>query len=90
MLSEFGEKHLTRKESSLLKLLYKYRNRLLPREIALTEIWGDNDYFIGRSMDVFISKLRKYFKTDPSIKIINVHGIGFKLVFSEDKQDDDN
>lgn len=70
---------LTRKESALLKLLCLYKNRLLSRETALKSIWGDDDYFIGRSMDVFISKLRKYLKDDPNISITNVHGTGFKL-----------
>ena len=77
--SETGEQHLTRKESALLKLLFEHKNKLLPREVALNSIWGDNDYFIGRSMDVFIAKLRKYLKSDPSIVITNVHGTGFKL-----------
>jgi two-component system OmpR family response regulator len=52
---------------------------LLTREIALKSVWGNDDYFIGRSMDVFIAKLRKYLKDDPSINITNVHGTGFKL-----------
>lgn len=71
--------NLTRKESALLRLLCINKNNLLPREVALETIWGDNDYFIGRSMDVFIAKLRKYLKTDPNVSITNVHGIGFKL-----------
>lgn len=70
---------LTRKESALLKLLCIYKNKLLSRETALKSIWGDDDYFIGRSMDVFISKLRKYLKEDPNISITNIHGTGFKL-----------
>jgi DNA-binding response OmpR family regulator len=70
---------LTRKEASLLKLLCLSENNLLPREIALETVWGDNDYFISRSMDVFIAKLRKYLKSDPNVHIVNVHGIGFKL-----------
>jgi len=70
---------LTKKEASLLKLLCLHQNQLLPRETALTTIWGENDYFIGRSMDVFIAKLRKYLKHDPAIAITNVHGTGFKL-----------
>ncbi|MCF8304021.1 MAG: response regulator transcription factor [Bacteroidales bacterium] len=74
-----GEKNLTPKEAALLKLLFEHQNNLLPREKALKEIWGDDDYFIGRSMDVFISKLRKYLKDEPSISIVNVHGAGFKL-----------
>jgi len=73
------ERVLTRKESGLLKLLCENKNNLLPREVAMETIWGENDYFIGRSMDVFIAKLRKYLKDDPNVKIINVHGIGFKL-----------
>lgn len=77
--SDEGEKHLTRKESALLKLLIEHRNQIMPRETALKKIWGGNDYFIGRSMDVFIAKLRKYLKEDPSITIVNVHGTGFKL-----------
>lgn len=70
---------LTRKESSLLKLLCLNKNNLLPREIALESIWGDNDYFSSRSMDVFIAKLRKYLASDQNVQIINIHGIGFKL-----------
>lgn len=73
------ERVLTRKENALLKLLYENRNNLLTREIALKSVWGNDDYFIGRSMDVFIAKLRKYLKDDPSIYITNVHGTGFKL-----------
>jgi len=72
---------LTPKEASLLELLYEYRDGLLSREVALTTIWGLNDYFTARSMDVYITKLRKYFKDEPSIKIENVHGSGFRLIF---------
>lgn len=74
-----AQQTLTRKEAALLKLLCVYRDKLLSRETALKTIWGNDDYFIGRSMDVFISKLRKYLKTDPRISITNVHGTGFKL-----------
>jgi DNA-binding response OmpR family regulator len=70
---------LTRKESSLLKVLCEYENQLLTRELALNKVWGGNDYFVGRSMDVFIAKLRKYLKEDPNISIMNIHGSGFKL-----------
>lgn len=77
--SEHYEKNLTPKEASLLKLLCEHQNNLLPREKALKEIWGNDDYFIGRSMDVFISKLRKYLKIEPAISIVNIHGAGFKL-----------
>ncbi len=81
MILKNGKKQqtLTRKEAALLKLLCLYKNKLLSRETALKSIWGDDDYFIGRSMDVFISKLRKYLKDDPKISITNVHGTGFKL-----------
>ena len=82
--SDEDERKLTRKESGLLKLLCLNKNSLLPREEALEKIWGENDYFIGRSMDVFITKLRKYLSADPSIKITNVHGIGFKLEIAGD------
>jgi len=74
-----GERKLTRKESALLELLCKNVNNVLTRETALETVWGENDYFIGRSMDVFITKLRKYLKPDPGVRITNVHGIGFKL-----------
>jgi two-component system, OmpR family, response regulator len=76
---ENKDRVLTRKENALLKLLYENRNQLLTREIALKSVWGNDDYFIGRSMDVFIAKLRKYLNDDPSISITNVHGTGFKL-----------
>jgi DNA-binding response OmpR family regulator len=77
------EKTLTKKEADVLRLLCQYKNKLLKREIALTEIWGENDYFMGRSMDVYISKLRKMLKDDPRISIINVHNTGFKLTVEE-------
>jgi DNA-binding response OmpR family regulator len=73
------EKTLTQKEAEVLKLLYKNRDRVLKREEILTQIWGNDDYFMGRSMDVFISKLRKYLKEDPAIQIVNYHGVGFRL-----------
>lgn len=74
---------LTPKEGHLLELLYKYRDHLLFRDKALTEIWGTNDYFTARSMDVYITKLRKYFKDDPHIRIDNIHGSGFRLIIEE-------
>jgi DNA-binding response OmpR family regulator len=78
------EKHsLTPKEAALLKVLCKHKNTLLTREKALKEVWGDDDYFIGRSMDVFITKLRKYLKDDPNVAIMNVHGTGFRLEVKE-------
>ena len=71
---------LTTKESDLLTLLYKNKNIILDRNHALKAIWGDDNYFNGRSMDVYIAKLRKYLKQDDQIQIINVHGRGFKLL----------
>jgi DNA-binding response OmpR family regulator len=76
------EKLLTQKEAEVLKLLYQNRERVLKREEILKHIWGDDDYFMGRSMDVFISKLRKYLKEDTSIQTVNYHGVGFKLEIS--------
>jgi len=71
---------LTTKESDLLTLLYKNKNNILDRNHALKAIWGDDNYFNGRSMDVYIAKLRKYLRQDDQIQIINVHGRGFKLL----------
>ncbi len=71
---------LTSRESELLRLLCLHQNRTLERNIALRQIWGDEGYFSGRSMDVFVSKLRKYLKDDPRVEIINVHGKGYKLI----------
>lgn len=76
------EKRLTTKENELLYLLVKHRNGLLERPYALRTIWGDANYFNGRSMDVYIAKLRKHLAADPSIEIMNVHGKGFKLIAS--------
>lgn len=72
-------KTLTKKEAELLRLLCLNMGNVLEREVALNIIWGNDDYFLGRSMDVFITKLRKYLGEDPKIKIINVHGVGFKM-----------
>lgn len=73
------EKTLTKKEAMVLKILCKFKNAVVPRENILTAVWGQDDYFAGRSMDVFITKLRKYFSMDDKIAISNIHGIGFKL-----------
>ena len=70
---------LTMKETELIKLLMQNKNKVLSRKEILETIWGSNDYFLGRSLDVFISRLRKYFKPDPDIKIVNIHGIGFRF-----------
>ena len=72
-------KILTHKEAEVLRLLCENRSRVLKREEILTAVWGDDDYFLGRSMDVFISKLRKYLKDDPNVQIVNYHGVGFRL-----------
>jgi DNA-binding response OmpR family regulator len=74
-----GTKNLTQKESEVLKLLCAHKGRILKRDEILKTVWGDDDYFMGRSMDVFISKLRKYLKNDSTIRIVNYHGVGFKL-----------
>jgi len=74
---------LSPKENELLKMLAEYKNDLLPREIALKKIWGSDTYFNGRSMDVYIAKLRKYLKEDSSIEIVNIHGNGFRLVTNQ-------
>jgi two-component system OmpR family response regulator len=71
---------LSPKENELLKMLAEYKNDLLSREIALKKIWGSDTYFNGRSMDVYIAKLRKYLKEDEKIEIVNIHGNGFRLV----------
>ncbi len=71
---------LTTKESELLKLLCTNANKVLERNVALKTIWVDDNYFNARSMDVYITKLRKHLKDDPSVEIINVHGKGYKLV----------
>jgi DNA-binding response OmpR family regulator len=74
---------LTWKEADLLKLFFLNKNNVLTREFILKTIWGDDSYFLGRSMDVYISKLRKYLKLDGTISIVTIHGIGFKLEVDE-------
>lgn len=71
---------LTQMEADLLTLLLQNQNQLVKRELILVEIWGENDYFKGRSLDVFISRLRKYLKEDSSLEIRNHHGVGFSLI----------
>jgi len=75
-----NKQKLTYKEAELLRLLCLHKNAIMERELALKLIWGDDNFFNGRSMDVFITKLRKYLKEDSEIQIVNVHGKGFKLV----------
>jgi DNA-binding response OmpR family regulator len=71
---------LSPKESKLLRMLAIHKNDLMPRELALTKIWRDDNYFTSRSMDVYIAKLRKYLKVDDKVEILNIHGEGFRLV----------
>ncbi len=81
MLEINGEiNKLTTKENQLLRLLVKNKNDVLDRQAALRAIWGDDNYFNGRSMDVYIAKLRKILKADERIEIMNIHGKGFKLI----------
>ncbi len=70
---------LTQREALILELLYRNRNNTLKRDEILNQVWGDDDYFMGRSLDVFISKLRKYLRHDSAVQIQNQHGIGFSL-----------
>lgn len=79
LIHSSGNKSLTQKEAEVLKLLCLNKDKVLKREEILKNVWGDDDYFMGRSMDVFISKLRKYLKEDSSVQITNYHGVGFKL-----------
>lgn len=72
-------KTLTQKEAEVLKLLCQHQDRVIKRDEILKQVWGDDDYFLGRSMDVFISKLRKYLKEDERVQIVNHHGVGFRL-----------
>ena len=72
-------KTLTKKEAQILKLLYRHKNQVISREIILKGVWGQDDYFVGRSLDVFITKLRKYFSDDPRIIISNLHGWDLNL-----------
>ena len=71
---------LSPKEAELLRLFAIHLNDILTRKEALTKIWGEDNYFTARSMDVFVTKLRKYLKPDPNLEIVNIHGNGFRLV----------
>ena len=74
-----GESELTQREAELLGLLFLHKNNVVSREKILVDLWGEDDYFKGRSLDVFITRLRKYLCHDTSLKIVNVHGVGFRL-----------
>ncbi len=71
--------NMTQKEAELLLFLCEHPNRILKREEVLLNVWGKDDYFLGRSMDVFITKLRKYFRSDATVHIETIHGMGFRL-----------
>ncbi len=73
------ERQLTKREAELLRLLCLNMNNILRRDLALKTIWGEDDYFMGRSMDVYITKLRKMLGGDPSVSIVNIHNTGFRL-----------
>ncbi len=77
--SDSFERRLTKKESEVLRLLSINMNKIVLREVALKNIWGDDDYFMGRSMDVYITKLRKFLLDDPNVTIVNIPRTGFKL-----------
>jgi len=83
----YNQQHiqLSPKEAALLEMLYAHKNAVMPRKKALNEIWGTEDYFTTRSMDVYISKLRKYLSSDPSVEILNIHGTGFRLQCPDDE-----
>ncbi len=83
LFHEQGDKVLTQKETEVLALLWRNKDRILKREEILKKVWGDDDYFLGRSLDVFISKLRKYLKEDSSLEIVNYHGVGFRLEYKK-------
>lgn len=78
--SETETIQLTQREAELFRYFFQHRNTILKREDILTQIWGKDDYFLGRSMDVFITKLRKYIKGQPGIEIQTVHGVGFRMI----------
>jgi DNA-binding response OmpR family regulator len=77
----FGEQSqtLTQREADLLRLLLLYKNQVLSRPYILQAVWGGDDYFKGRSLDVFIARLRKYLSQDPAVRLVNLHGVGFRL-----------
>lgn len=82
-LNEKDPIKLSPKENELLRLLALHLNDLMPRELALTKIWRDDNYFTSRSMDVYIAKLRKYLKGDENVEIVNIHGEGFRLLVKD-------
>lgn len=83
LASQSGERRLTKKEAEVLRLLCLNKNQIVKREVALKNIWGDDDYFMGRSMDVYITKLRKFLNEDENVSIVNIPRTGFKLEIKE-------
>jgi len=83
LCSPSGETNLTKKEAEVLRMLASNVNNVVKREEVLTDVWGENDYFMGRSMDVYIARLRKKLSEDQRVTIVNVHRMGFKLEVSE-------
>jgi DNA-binding response OmpR family regulator len=79
LCSPDGEVNLTKKEAEVLRMLAQNLNTVVKREEVLTDVWGENDYFMGRSMDVYIARLRKKLQVDQRVTIVNVHRMGFKL-----------
>ncbi len=77
---ETSKENLSPKEAHLLRLFCIHKNNVLERSVALTKIWGEDNYFTARSMDVFVTKLRKYLKKDEKLEIVNIHGNGFRLI----------
>jgi len=80
------QEKLSPKEAELLRMFCLFANDILPRSVALKEIWGEDNYFTARSMDVFVTKLRKYLKADDNIEIVNIHGNGFQLRIQESEE----
>jgi len=83
LVSETESRMLTKKENQILKIMCRHLNNVVPREIVLNAVWGQDDYFVGRSLDVFITKIRKYLKEDPKVQVQNIHGVGFKLLIEK-------
>ena len=79
LMLEGNAKRLTQKEAELLKFFIEHKNQVVKRSTILKQLWGEDDYFLGRSLDVFISRLRKYLREDPRLRIENIHGVGFKF-----------
>lgn len=84
--AEENKSKLSPKEAQLLRLFAIYINDILPRSEALNKIWGEDNYFTARSMDVFVTKLRKYLKQDENIEIVNIHGNGFQLLVRQQEE----